>query len=360
MFWEGVAEDVIADLLTAAGLGSVTVGVAYWRFSGHFERLRQVLHPVRPDDQVVVAAGPDCDTAGPRLNDPTPFRSPIGSHDRDQLVEFYQRLSLSSTWNGSVVRLDRLEPSIELSVVEFWDLVATNLSAFFSSTSVLSMAASISAMYQWVKLRPLITKVVTAARPTGRHLPSPAAILANPHLANVVGIAVLITDPSKRALVTQRRRKRATARGAWFPTAIGVLGVADLQASDPFHAAALRILQDHTHITPASLTLEAVVLPHRNLQPYFCFLGSVEQTFEELLPDLQSEPRTSPSTDRYRLVDVANPVAIVRFCRAAQQSQTAAYLLWRAGSQVIGEGALDKEWRHRFLHALDPRRIFTR
>lgn len=31
MFWEGVAENVIAGLLTAAGLGSVAVGVAYRR-----------------------------------------------------------------------------------------------------------------------------------------------------------------------------------------------------------------------------------------------------------------------------------------------------------------------------------------
>jgi len=41
VFWDGVAEDVIADLLTAVGIGSVTVAVAYWRFSGHFERFRQ-------------------------------------------------------------------------------------------------------------------------------------------------------------------------------------------------------------------------------------------------------------------------------------------------------------------------------
>jgi len=360
VFWDGVAEDVIADLLTAVGIGSVTVAVAYWRFSGHFERFRQLLHPVLPNSQVLVALGPDRITTAPRVNDPTPFRSPIGPSERDRLVEFYQRLSLATTWNGQVVRLDQLEPTLEVSVVEFWDLVATNLTAFFSSTSVLSISASLSAMYQWVKLRPVITKVVTAARPAGRRLPSATALLANGHLANVAGVAVLVTDPSNRCLVTQRPRKRVTAPGAWYPTAIGTVDARDLKEPDPFRTAATRVLDHHAHLAPTDLALEALVLPRRNLQPYFCFSATVDRAFEELVPDLHSGSETAPSAERYKTVDVTDPVAVVAFCRAAQQSQTAAYLLWRAGSLAIGEDALLREWRHRFLHAMNPRRLFAR
>lgn len=360
MFWEGVTEDVIADLLTAAALGSVTVAVAYWRFSGHFERLRQLAHPVLPSSQVLVAADSDRITTAPSVNHPTPFRSPITTSERDRLVEFYQRLSLTTTWNGQVVRLDEIEPTLQVSVVEFWDLIATNLTAFFSSTSVLSMSASLSAMYQWVKLRPVISKVLSAARPTGRRLPSAAVILANSHLANVAGIAVLVTDPSNRCLVTQRHRKRVTARTAWSPTAIGTLDVADLKEPDPFRSAAMRILEHHTHLTPTTLNFQAVILPHRNLQPYFCFSGTVDRPFEELIPSLDSLSGARVSEERYKLLQVTDPVAVVRFCRAAQQSQTAAYLLWHAGSLAVGEDVLLREWRHRFLHALDPRRVVDR
>jgi len=365
MFWDGVAEDVIADLLTAAALGSVTVATAYWRFSGHFDRLRQLLRPVLPTRQVVVAAGEGLDTTDPHLNDPSPFRSPITSAERDRLVDFYQRLSLTTTWNGRVVRLDQLEPKLEVSVVEFWDLVATNLTAYFSSTSVLSLPASISAMYQWVRLRQLINKVVNAARPTRRHLPSATALLANSHLANVAGVAVMVSDPSNRCLVTQRQRNRATARGAWFPTAIGTVEVADLDAQDPFRHAALRILDHHAHLTPTMLALRAVVLPHRNLQPHFCFYGTVGRTFEEVVPELHSRADGHPNPDAlssavcYQLLDITDPARIVRFCRTPQQSQTAAYLLWQAASDVVGEDALLRAWRHRFLHAMDPRPLFT-
>ena len=365
MFWDGVAQDVIADLLTAAALGSVTVGTAYWRFSGHFDRLRQLLHPVLPTSQVVVAAGAGFDTTDPHLNDPSPFRSPITSAERDRLVDFYQRLSLTTTWNGRVVRLDRLEPRLEVSVVEFWDLVATNLTAYFSSTSVLSLPASLSAMYQWVRLRPLINKVVAAARPTRRHLPSAATLLANSHLANVAGVAVMLRDPRNRCLVTQHQRNRMTARGAWFPTAIGTVEHADLDAHDPFRHAAIRVLDHHAHLAPTQLTFQAVVLPYRNLQPYFCFSGTVDRTFEDLVPDLGSRaggtpnPATSPGTARYQLLDIADPSRIVRFCRTPQQSQTAAYLLWEASSDVVGEPALLRAWRHRFLRAVDPRWIFA-
>jgi hypothetical protein len=360
VFWDGVAEDVVADLLTAAGIGSVTVAVAYWRFSGHFERLRQLLHPVLPNSQVLVAGGPDRITNAPRVNDPTPFRSPIGPSERDQLVDFYRRLSFDTTWNGQVVRLDQLEPTLEVSVVEFWDLVATNLTAFFSGTSVLSMSASLSAMYEWVKLRPIINKVVTATRPTGRRLPPAAAILANVHLANVAGVAVLVTDPSNRCLVTQRPRKRVTAPGAWYPTAIGTVDATDLAEPDPFHAAAIRVLDHHAHLAPTDLALQAVVLPRRNLQPYFCFSATVDRAFEELVPDLHSGSETAPSAERYKTVDVTDPVAVVAFCRAAQQSQTAAYLCWHTATLAIGEDALLGEWRHRFLHAMSPRRLFAR
>ena len=372
MFWDGVAEDIIADLLTAAALGSVTVATAYWRFSGHFERLRQLLHPALPTAQVVVAAGAGFDTTEPHVNDPSPFRSPITPAERDRLVEFYQRLSLTTTWNGRVVRLDRLEPMLEVSVVEFWDLVSTNLTAYFSSTSVLSLPASIAAMYEWVRLRPVINKVVSAARPTRRHLPSAAALLANTHLANVAGVAVLVRDPSNRCLVTQHERNRMSARGAWYATAIGTVEVSDLDAQDPFRRAAARILDHHAHLTPTQLALRAVVLPHRNLQPYFCFSGTVDRAFEELVPALErglaappgavapAGPDGSPSTTRYDILDLTDPATIVRFCRTPQQSQTAAYLLWQASSEVVGEAALLKAWRHRFLRAVDPRRVFTR
>ncbi|MGC8627073.1 MAG: hypothetical protein ACP5VR_05855 [Acidimicrobiales bacterium] len=359
MFWEGVAEDVIADLLTAAAIGSVTVATAYWRFSGHLERLRQILHPVLPTSQVLVATGHGFSTKAPQRNDPSPFRSPIGPAERDRLVEFYQRLSLTTTWNGRVVRLDQLEPVLEVSVVEFWDLVATNLTAFFSSTSVLSLPASVSAMYQWVQLRPLINKVLAAARPNGRHVPSAAALLANSHLANVAGVAVLVTDPSKHCLVTQRQRNRMTARGAWSPTGVGTVEAADLKEQDPFHGAAMRILDRHAHITPTSLTLQAVIFPRRNLQPYFCFSGAVDVAFQELVPGLCQRADGPPSTVRYRLLDLTDPLTIVRFCRTPQQSQTAAYLVWRAGCQEVGEDALLRAWRHRLMHAISPRRLFA-
>ncbi|MGC9220476.1 MAG: hypothetical protein ACP5H2_03860 [Solirubrobacteraceae bacterium] len=366
MFWEGVAQDVVADLLSAAALGSLTVAAAYWRFSGHFDRLRQFLHPALPTSQVVVAAGPDLETTAPQLNEQSPFRSPITPAERDRLVDFYQRVSRTTTWNGRVVRLDRLEPTLELSVVEFWDLVATNLTAYFASTSVLSLPASISAMYQWVRLRQLINKVVSAARPTRRHLPSAAELLANSHLANVAGVAVLVSDPSNRCLITQHQRNRITARDAWFPTAIGTVEAADLDSQDPFRHAALRILDHYAHLTPASLTLQAVVLPDRNLQPYFCFSAIVDRAFEELVPDLapmRGQPPASglaANAAGYKLLDIADPGTIVRFCRTPQQSQTAAYLLWQASSAVVGEDALLRAWRHRFLRALDPRRVLLR
>lgn len=360
MFWEGVGEDVLADLLTAVALGSVTVAVAYWRFSGHFERVRQLAHPGRPTDQVVVAAGPELLESQPRVNSPTPFRSPITPSERDRLVEFYQRLSRTITWNGQVVRLDQLEPTLEVSVVEYWDLVATNLTAFFSSTSVLSVPASLAAMSQWVTLRGPITKVVAAARPAGRHPSSVGQILTNRHLANVIGAAVLVIDPGHRALLSRQPRNRATARGAWFPSAIGTVELADLDAPAPFDRAARRILAHHAQLSPARLHLEAVVLPRHNLQPYFCFLAEVDQPLEELLPELGTDLRPKPGAPagsaRYRLLDVGDARAIVRFCRVAQQSQTAAYLLWRAGSRTLGEAELVRRWRHHRRWAVNPGR----
>ena len=170
----------------------------------------------------------------------------------------------------------------------------------------------------------------------------------------------MVTDPSKRCLVTQRPRRRVTAPGAWYPTAIGTVDVADLAEPDPFHSAATRVLDHHAHLTPTELALHAVVLPRRNLQPYFCFSATVDRAFEELVPDLYRGSEPSPGGERYKTVDVADPVAVVAFCRAAQQSQTAAYLCWHAAIAVVGEDALLREWHHRFLHAMDPRRLFAR
>lgn len=65
--------------------------------------------------------------------------------------------------------------------------------------------------------RPRAQAVVAAGRPTGRHLPTAAEMLANPHLANLAGAAVLAWDPGNRALPCRRPRNRVTARGRGSP-----------------------------------------------------------------------------------------------------------------------------------------------
>ncbi|MCL4422184.1 MAG: hypothetical protein M1115_03270 [Actinobacteria bacterium] len=359
MFWNGVAEDIVANLLAAAAFGSVTVGVAYWRFSGRLERLRHWIHPIRPDGRVIVAAEGDLSPTQPKKNDPTPFRSPISLHERDELVAFYERLNLITTSNGRVIRLDSLEPQVGVSVVNYFDLLATNLTAFSANTSLLSTAASVTAMWRWVKLRPVIDKVIIASRTTGRHPATAKEVLSNPYLANVAGVSILLLDKEHMALFTQHPRNPAAASDAWQPTATGTVGVADLANEDPFAATARRVLIEHVGLKPeaveaTTLSLEAVVLPKRKLQPYFCYIGMISGPWAECLPELGSGDTKSGMLDnglKFRLIDAGNAKAMARFCRVAQESQTTSFLAWRCSSQLLGEDELAAAWRHRWTWA---------
>lgn len=352
MFWDAVAEDLAADLLAAAGLGIITVAVAYWRFSGRLARLRHWLHPTPPDHRVLIAATGHLTDVRPKQNDSTPFRSPLSPLERDELVTFYEHINLTVAYDRRVVRLDRLQPEPEISIVDYFDLLATNLTAFSANTRLLSTVASLSAMWRWVRIRPLIGKIMVASKRGGRVPDSVESVLANSHLANVVAVSVLLTDERGRGLFTRRPADPTVVSDQWLATASGTVEAYDAIADDPFATAAARLVRDHAGISDVEMELVGVIMPKRKLQPIFVYRGAIRGLWEEVLTEVSTAKALLVPDAELRMVDLRSPTEVVRFCRIASANETTAYLAWHDSMDIVGAEQLAKAWRHRWLGRL--------
>lgn len=352
MFWDGVAEDIVANLLAAAALSAMTVGVAYWRFSGRLARIRHWIHPIPPDGRVLIATELGVLFSKPERHDPTPFRSPLSRAEREEIVGFYEQLNLTVAYDRPVVRLDGLPPAFAISIVSYLDLVSTNLTAFSANTRLLSTAASMRAMWRWVRIRPLIGKVISSSRISARYPSSIHAVLANAHLANVAAVSVLLADTDGRGLFVRRPTDPTVVSDRWLPTASGTVEVGDASADNPFEAAALRLLREHAGISGVPVELVSVVMPKRRLQPIFAYQGTLAGRWEDLLTQVSEANCLLTPDAELKLIDLTSPVEVVRFCRVAEANETTAFLAWHSSLDRTGEGSLKRAWRHRWIYWL--------
>jgi hypothetical protein len=99
-----VLENVIANLLTGAIVGSVAYLLLYIRMSGVMQRLRRLLHPMK---RVFITEGQISGTIN--KDQVSSFRSPLSIIERDRVVAFYATRNGSNPHNGTCVRLDKIE-----------------------------------------------------------------------------------------------------------------------------------------------------------------------------------------------------------------------------------------------------------
>lgn len=356
-FWSGVAEDVVADAIVVAGAGVLAAGAAFLKFSGAVERIG-ALHPTRPDRAVIEASE---HPLGPLVrSEPSPFTSPLSPHERDDLVSWYLEVNATKAWDGPVVRLDRIHPSPAVSVVGFFDLITTNLTAFPANVRLGGHAARVGALAHWVKLRPSIAKVRDAARLGGRRPTSAGEVLSNSHLANALAVSVLAVDPSGLAMVTRRSAQVAVSSGRWAATAGGTVSVSDLGEADPIRSAAAREMEEETGISGAEMAWAGLILPLRKLQPVASYVAELACPAEVVARLAGGARDYGFETSALGVVDITDPLDVVRFCARSGATEAAAWAVWHEASKRCGSERLEAAWaRHGRLglRRWEPRQV---
>ncbi len=284
-FWKAVLENALGNLVT---LGVIFVLAAVWtaaRFSGpplvFWRRLdprRRVLPPVHPAGGSLAPA---------KVNQPSLFVSPVEGHELVALASFVAGLSAKGLPRGMrCLRLDRLEPRVEVSAVGLTAHLATNVAAFSGAArAIWSPGALGRALRGWLVVHGALARVAAAGRVGGVRPRNVRELLANRRLANVAAVSVLAVLPGEppRALLGRVRDET----GAWWQsTAAGPVLARDLEEGpDPFQAAARRLLRHALGDAAggAQLVLQGVTSSRAELRPvaaYACRL-----TRRETIPD---------------------------------------------------------------------------
>lgn len=276
------------------------------------------------DDMLAVTSIP---TGRPVRHDPSPFVPTLDGAERDELVRAHLD-SQAEAWDGPVVRLDRLEP-FEVSVVGFFDLLATNIALFTDGARMRTYAGR-------ERINLLAERVRREAFGDAGAPATVEALLGNRRLANVVAVSVLAVDPGSRAVLARRGRGAAISSGLWSATAGGSVEPGDLDAVDPFAAAARREAAEELGADLGELRPLGLVFPAAKPQPIACYAAEIESADE-----LASNARPGSDHTALTVVALAEVGPVEDFLARHGATAATAWSMWQEAARRCSGGALE-------------------
>lgn len=323
-----VLENVIANLIAIAFLGTTAYLLIYLRMSGLSKIFRRFIHP-----QKRVIALHQLELSHVEKQMQSDFVSPISERDRDILVKFYVFRNRVKLFNGISIRLDRLEFTdnekkqaiAHVSKVGFFDFISTNLTAFPSNESVHSLRKQLLSIFRSIRTFGIIQQVTSEVQKNG-HMTSVTQVLENRSLANIIAVSVLMIDANGKAGVVQRTKRVAVSSGHFGSTCAGTVSEIDFSEDDPFISCAIREIKEELNIDIKSLHFDGIVIPKQKMQPIILYHSHISQSWEELFPQIQQARDISFETQAFFAVPVDR---LIPFASHVQMTDTAAYQIWR-------------------------------
>lgn len=321
MSFTGVLENLIADLIAAAFIGGVAYLLLYLRMSGVFQKIRRLIHP---DERVFFLEGKSIGKL--KKTEVSPFHSPITNIERDYLVEFYRKRNGSTQHNGTCVRLDSVSKSaqgleMQLSLVDFFDFIATNLTVYPANAPIRSIRNQLATVIHSFRLFTILDRVISEVKKYG----SPrkvADVLQNEALANIAAVSVLIVDKEGKIGIVKRTKDVAVSSGSYGMACAGTVNEIDFDADDPFLSCVVRELEEECNIKTNQAYFDGIVVPTQKMQPVFLYHVQLENTWEEHYPQMLQAKDYSFETESLYVVPLEHSV---RFATQARMTDTAAY-----------------------------------
>lgn len=217
----------------------------------------------------------------------TPFRHLLADWQVKFLVDFYDFVTGSQSFNGECVRLDDLQMeengiSLDLSTVGFFDLVTTNLTFFPGNMRCANVWRTIAS---WPML-PKFYSIIRQPHLTvlGKVQLGFQDVLSNRHLANVLAVSTNLVDRKGRVLIIRRPTTITVSGGVFTVASTGTVQNGDLvdtgDKSSVFVRAAARELQEEIGVLadPDAFILQDIILTRQKYQP----IAIIEATIEDL------------------------------------------------------------------------------
>lgn len=347
MTLSSLSENILANLIAMLIIATLTYVIIYLRMSAFSRFIRPIFRPWKRVfalhhihiDQVV-------------KEQQSSFHSPITNEERGILIRFYRMRNQSRLFNGRSVRLDGLTfhnvqnnewdntkehlVTARISEVDFYDFIATNLTAFPANEPVRSFPQQMAALIRSIRSFTIVQQVMAAVKRNGKPR-TVQDVLANRSLANIVAVSVLMIDSTGRLGIVKRSQQVAVSSGHFGATCAGTVSHNDLNAEDPFLSCALREIYEELHITLSELHFDGIVVPKQKMQPILLYHAHLERTWEELFTEIQEARDFSFENQAFYAVPLQQAMP---FTAHAHMTDAAAYQVW----QYARQNGFQKSW----------------
>jgi 8-oxo-dGTP pyrophosphatase MutT (NUDIX family) len=341
MFLDNLIVNIAANIITAALIG-VSVYVAFYtHMSGVIHTFRRFANP---NKRVFVIH----DIKISRVNklSKSQFILPIQEYERDIIAKFHASRNNSVLFNGVAVRLDSIDLDtnstggaiVNVSVVSFFDFIATNLVAYPANVPQVSFYRQTLIALQALRIMSSIQQVITAVEKYG-HPTKVEDVLRNRSLANIVAVSILVFDSSGRAGIVKRSHSVAVSSGKFGATCTGTVNNIDMGYPDPFLACAIREIKEEIgiDISAEQFCFDGILVPKQKMQPVFLYYCEIEQRWEDLLSSI----KTGEDMQLENIALYAVPKnSLAEIVPRLNFADTAAYQVWRYAKQ----NSLNKSW----------------
>ena len=190
----------------------------------------------------------------------------------------------SKPFNGKVIRLEKLSPVIEISEIDFFDLLTTNILLNNTNFNI----KDYNFLYPLVEIRKKIMSKLVEIR-------SAEDILTNKYMSNAISVSTLLIDIDGYLGIVERKINTAINSGKYADTSTGTVSTEDILYcksskcylyKNPFLDAAKRELLEEMNIK-TKLYFDGMIFPIQKMQPVFLYSGKLDKSWADLMPDIK-------------------------------------------------------------------------
>ena len=192
---------------------------------------------------------------------------------RDSLV-YYMKKKVSGLFNGGTVRLNGIHttPSnsmvLEIYPLTYFDSLTTNM-LYGNYKNKLSQLDLTKQEDAWIH------QIVSNINES--NISSVEDILSNTHLANTLGVSVLVKDITGRYCMVLRNKDLAVGAGLLSVTVTGAIDGTDYKNEDPIISCAQRELKEELGLEDCTLTPRYIAFSKNKLQPICIIDGKIDK-----------------------------------------------------------------------------------
>ena len=213
------------------------------------------------------------------------FISPISEEEKKFIIKHYEDITGSKPFNGKVIRLEKLSPVIEVSEIDFFDLLTTNILLNNTNFNI----KDYNFLYQLVEIRKKIMSKLVEIR-------SAEDILTNKYISNAISVSTLLIDADGYLGIVERKTNTVINSGKYADTSTGTVSTGDISYccngnkcylyKNPFLDSAKRELLEETNIK-TKLYFDGIIFPIQKMQPVFLYSGKLDKSWADLIPDIK-------------------------------------------------------------------------